>query len=126
MEVVRTPEPPSRRHDDPLDWKRRVPKWVYLAGWVIGAVIIGWLAGRLQVAWDKEAKRIEAAVLEAPTNYQARLSERVAVVEEQQAQLRESLKTLNVDVRTLSGAITEQTTQLRLLTAELKQVRKEE
>lgn len=123
VQIVR--DEPRRRRDDDLDWKRRVPKWVYLTGWVVMACTIGFLVSKWQTATDKESQRIEAAIMDSPSKYQARLSERVAVVEEQQTQLRKSVDSLTSEVKATNGVIGDLNVQLKLFTAELREIRKE-
>lgn len=116
---------PRRRRDDDLSWQKRIPKWIYLTGWLVMACVIGFVVSKWQTAMDKESQRIEAALLDAPTKYQARLSERVAVVEEQQAQLRRSVDGLTSEVKATNGVIADLNVQLKLFTAELRELRKE-
>lgn len=123
VQIVR--DEPRRRRDDDLSWQRRVPKWVYLTGWVVMACVIGFVVSKWQTATDKDSQRIEAALLDAPSKYQARLSERVAVVEEQQVQLRRSVDGLTAEVKATNGVISDLNTQLKLFTAELRELRKE-
>jgi uncharacterized coiled-coil protein SlyX len=114
---------PHRRHDD-LDWKRRIPKWAYLTGWVVMALIIGWLWAKVQVGSDRDSRRIEAAIIDSPSKYQARLSERVAVNEAQIASIVRSVDGLTTQVDRQNAAAAKLTTQMELLTQELRQARK--
>ncbi len=121
VQIVRDDNP--RRRDTDLSWQRRVPKWIYLTGWIVMASLIGFLASKLTTAMDKESQRIEAALLDAPTKYQARLSERVAVVEEQQAQTKRSVDALTSEIKSVNATLADLNVQLKLFTAELKKER---
>jgi hypothetical protein len=104
----------GRRKGD--DWRKTAPRWFLVMSLTLMAALCGILFGRTRAFESKEEQRIEAALTDAPTKYQARLSERVAVVEAQTASLDRNITSLTVEVKEL-------TTQVRLLTAELKKER---
>lgn len=101
----------GRRKSD--DWKKAAPRWFLLLSLALMVALSGVLLGRLGGFQSKEEERIAAALTDAPTKYQARLSERVAVVEAQTAGLDRNITSLTMEVKEL-------TTQVRLLNAELK------
>lgn len=81
-----------------IDWKHGAPKWLLIA--VIGILLV--FAGHWYSEWkaanDRDRARVDAALSDAPTRYQARMSERIAVLEIQQAELGKSLEKLTVQL----------------------------
>lgn len=102
------------------DWKHIAPRWFLLLVIICGAGVVGALVSRLQMFRDAQIEHLSASIADAPTKYQARLSERVAVVEAQTQQLTGSVNALSTRVDLQTQATHELTLQLRLLTAEMK------
>jgi hypothetical protein len=119
----RTDDPQhSRRQEDNLDWKTVAPRWFVLSCVFGLSTLAGGLFVKVQDLLNKDQQRLEAAIADAPSKYQARLSERVAIVEADQALLRRSVDALTAEVKTQNAASGELTTQLRLLTAEVRRL----
>jgi hypothetical protein len=87
------------------DWKKRAPRWLLGLVVVVLAALVGAQYTKLDNSQDREARRIEAALLDAPTKYQARLSERVAVNEEQMRAVVKAVDNLSSKVEQLTAAI---------------------
>ena len=110
----------KRRVDDASDWRRIAPRWFLLLLLIIGAGVMGSLVTKIETAAERDQARLQAAILDAPTKYQARLSERVAVVEAQTQALSASMAILAAKMDAHTKATDELTYQLKLLTAEMK------
>jgi hypothetical protein len=117
---VLRPIRPERRSSDAHDWKKAAPRWFLLAVIVVGAALLGALYQERNGYQAREQQRLENALLDAPTKYQARLSERVAVVEHQNEVLSKAVTDLTIQVREQVKASLELTYQMERLTAELK------
>jgi len=118
---IQDPEEHNRRAEDAdLDWQRAAPRWFLLLLVAILLVASGWMFSEIRGGTSREQARLEAAIADAPSKYQARLSERVAVVEAQAATLNSSISALTVQLDRQAQATTDLTVQLRVLNAEIK------
>lgn len=117
-----TAGPLKRRQDDMQDWKQTAPRWFLLLLIASGLVLLGFLIATLETSKAKEQQRLEAAILDAPTKYQSRQSERLAVVEAQTQQLSKAVDALTAEVKHQNQASNELTVELRSLTAVLSKV----
>jgi hypothetical protein len=115
----------QRRQEDQLDWKTVAPRWLLLVTIATLCTLAGGLFALFLGSQSKDQQRLEAAIADQPTKYQARLSERVAVVEQDQALLRKSVEALTVEVKAQNAASVELTKQLWLLTTEMRRIRGE-
>ena len=113
---------PRRRKEDSLNWKVRAPRWVLLTALLIAATLCGALAEKIHEFETKDQARLEAAIADVPSKYQARVSERLAAVEAQQTAQERALADQTNQQRALAAAMAENTTQLRLLTAEVRRM----
>jgi len=96
------------------------PRWV-LATLVLALFMaVTYLSGKLDLSTTREQERLAAAVADAPSKYQARLSERVAVVESDTRQLRASMVELTSQIKEQNKSMQDLTVQMKLLTTELK------
>ena len=119
---TRADRPGRRKGDDAKPWQQIAPRWSLILA-ITGLVFtVGWQSARLE-----GQATLQAAFADANAKAQARLAERVAVTEEQQRQSEERQKRTegNIDRMVVrmdkrDEAISELTTSLRLLTAELK------
>lgn len=102
------------------DWKKIAPRWFLLLVVIMGAGIIGALASRLEMFKDSQLARLESSLNDGPTKYQARLSERVAVVEAQTQLLSAAVRDLTIKMEAQTDASKEVAYQLKLLNAEMK------
>lgn len=114
-----TAGPYKRRQDDAQDWKQTAPRWFLLLLIAAGLVFLGFLVASLETNKAREQQRLEAAILDAPTKYQARLSERVAVVEAQTQQLSKAVGDLTAEVKQQNQASMALTIELKALNAVL-------
>lgn len=112
----------TRRQEDKLDWKTAAPRWLLLVALMVSMGVIGRLSSRLDGSTAREQARLEAAIADSPTKYQARLSERVAVVEEQYASLRKSMDGFTVELKNGSAATSTLTTEMKLLNAAVERL----
>lgn len=115
---------PERKRWNHHDWKVAAPRWLLLlllAGAVLAATF---LAGQVSSARTREQQRVEAALADVPSRYQARLAERVAVVESETTELRASIQQLAAEMKGQSQATMELTARIRELTAELRTTRR--
>lgn len=78
--------------------------------------LLGGLANEVRSGMSKEQQRLEAAINDAPSKYQARLSERVAVVETETAGLKRAVEANTSQTAKL-------TVQVELLTAEIRRAK---
>ena len=115
--------PRRRLEDEAIEWKRAAPRWFILLLVLCTTATAGWFAKGYFTATNAEQHRLEMALMDAPTKYQARLSERVAVVEAQQVALAKSQTALAEQNKALSGAVAELTTQIKVLTALIRETR---
>jgi hypothetical protein len=116
INVFRSAPAEEKQHD----WKQAAPRWFLLGLIVLLAGYVGHMITRLDSAEERAQQRLENAILDAPTKYQARLSERVAVVEHQNEVLSKAVTDLTIQVREQVKASLELTYQMERLTAELK------
>jgi len=119
---VPDPPKPPPAHEG-IDWKIFAPRWllVTIAGVAISvAGVLGWM---LNAELTAARARLETAIRDAPTIYQARLSERVAVTETEIVVLKAQYLRLNVAVEKMTEATNDLTSQLKVLTAELRHQR---
>ena len=106
------------------DWKKIAPRWFLLLVVIMGAGIIGALASRLEMFKDSQLARLESSLNDGPTKYQARLSERVAVVEAQTQLLSAAVRDLTIKMEAQTDASKEVAYQLKLLNAEMAKARR--
>lgn len=112
---------PGRRKGDGIrDWRVGAPRWALLLSITALLFATGWLVARLETSNGREMETLRAALEEAGAKAQNRLLERVAVTEEQQRQTNANVERLILRMDKRDEAIADLTTQLRLLTAELK------
>ena len=108
---------------DSPDWKRAAPRWTLVSVIGVAFLVIAFLGGRLSDERTREQHRIDAALADVPTRYQSRLAERVAVLETETHELRESMNKLGQQLQSQAQATNELTMQIRILTAELQKRR---
>ena len=72
---------PKRRREDSLDWWTRAPRWLLRALALSLIAALGFVVGQNNSLHNREQQRLDAAILDAPTKYQERLSQRVAQIE---------------------------------------------
>lgn len=113
--IERTPAPP----EDP-DWQKSAPRWLLVSAIAICLVGLGALGSMVMAGKTEREQRVEDALKDTPTRYQARLSERVAILETQTQNLSVAVTELNAKLDTQTAATNELTIQMRLLTAEIK------
>jgi hypothetical protein len=75
---------PTRRREDNLDFWQRARRWQLKGALLVAIALLGFLFGKLATYQTKEDERVQAAILDAPSKYQIRLSERVADIEGRQ------------------------------------------
>ena len=98
--------PPRRRSDD--DWKKVAPRWFLLLVIAAGLVVVGGLVTR--------ERYLDGALADAPTKYQARLSERVAANEAEIAAQKIADREYASEMKELRQAMSKLTVQVELLT----------
>lgn len=113
-----------RATDGEIEWRKAIPRWGLLMALAVLLVASGWLFSRLDQSTAREQARIEQALADAPTKYQARLSERLAVVESQTTALSASIAQLAAQIDQQSRATNALTVELRVLNSEIKTQRR--
>jgi hypothetical protein len=110
MHVVSKDDSP--RPDD-HDWQRVAPRWLLLLALFLTSGAVGWLVSKLDAATSKEQLRVDQALSDAPTKYQARLGERMASLEAE-------MRVLSKAVDALAKTEEEHSKVEAALTAELR------
>lgn len=127
------PEPePEPSHHGKADWKQWAPRWALVAALGISLVAIAGLGSLVVAEKSERDRRQDEALKDVPTKYQARVSERVATLEEQMRmtglailKLDTAVVNLATQLQAESIARAESTHQMKLLVAELKYQRGE-
>jgi hypothetical protein len=125
MKIVETPEHPRRRRDENLDWWVRAPRWLLRSVVVVLMVALGYLIAQVQTYQSAESARIQAALLDAPTKYQIRISERLADVEGRQSAHEKSDDALAKQLGQTNEAVTALAVQVGRLAVEISHLRGE-
>lgn len=110
--------------EEESDWQKVAPRWALLCALAVCFVGLGALGSLVMAGKTEREQRVEDALKDTPTRYQARLSERVAILETQTQTLSSAVTELNDQLHTQITATNELTIQMRLLTAELKKGRR--
>ena len=116
----RQERPGRRKADGTKSWRDVAPRWVLLAA-ITGLVFtVGWLYAKVEQADTLQMANLKASLDDAAAKAQSRLLERVAVTEEQQRQTNANVERLILRMDKRDEAIADLTTQIRLLTVQLR------
>jgi uncharacterized coiled-coil protein SlyX len=113
----------GRREGESLDWKTVAPRWLLLAIILLGSVALGVLLTKVVDSASNDQRRLESAIADVPSKYQARLSERVATNEAQIAAQDRAIASLIAETKKQAEATSELATQIKLLTQEIRRNR---
>lgn len=110
----------ERATDGGIDYAKAAPRWFLLLVVAVLIFVSGWALNEVRGGYGRDLARLEQAQADAPSKYQARLSERVAVVEAQAAALNGGIQSLSTQIERQNQATTALTIELRSLTAEMR------
>lgn len=112
--------PGRRRSDEGRSWQQAAPRWMLLVTITVLLFACGFLWGRAENAESRESANLRAAVEDSRNKGDQRTLERVAVAEEQIRAIIEENRENKAAIKQLTVALAENTSQLRLLTVQLK------